>query len=282
MDIILNKLKMNNKQMSYKEMKNINYNETSQKIISIIRYHIDNKLPFALIRYGDGEMDLLKNKKLTKLIVSRFKNWFMYVPSEDYLLKFQNRFKEACSHSDVNVFQTSNKERWASEWFYNTMCDNIIDKKSIKIPIKITNKLFGNIGGRSPSLLHKIIKPGEDVVLITCRMESKEVLQRLTGANIHKIIKIPSEAAFRNSFQDNDKTSQLPDRIDEIINNEIPKYIKPGTIVLLGTGPTKPMYCKAIKKYGGIALDLGSSLDGMSGYCTRGTNKGTKINLFPQ
>lgn len=273
---------MNYTQINYHQMKNNFSDETIQKIISIIRYHIDNKLPFALIRYGDGEMDILKETKLTHIILWRFKELFNYIPSEDYLLKFQKEFKESCSHSDINVFQTSDNIRWGSKWFYDMMCDNIIDKKSIKIPIKITNKLFGNIGCQSPSLLHKIIKPGEDVVLITCRMESKEVLQRLTGANIHKIIKIPSEAKFRNSFQDNDKTSQLPDRIDEIINNEIPKYIKPGTIVLLGTGPTKPMYCKAIKKYGGIALDLGSSLDGMSGYCTRGRNKGKKNNIVMQ
>jgi hypothetical protein len=268
---------MNNKRMNYKEMSNNWSDETVQKIISIIRHHIDNKLQFSLVRYGDGEADLIKNTKLTRVILSRFMNWFKYTPSEDYFLKFQQNFKEACSHSDVNVFQTSKVEGWASEWFYNHMCNNIIDKKSITIPVRVTNKLFGNIGGTSPSLLHKIIKPGEDVVLITCRLESKKAIQSLTGANIRKIILIPSEASFRKKFKDNDKTSQLPDRINQIINNEIPKYIKPGTIVLIGSGPTKPMYCAAIKKHGGIALDLGSSLDGISGYCTRGKNKGTKV-----
>jgi len=264
--------------MTFDELSKDISNETLEKIISLIRYHISNKLPFALSRYGDGECDLIRDKQLTSRILYRFKNIFNYIPDEKYLLKFQKEFKEACSHIDVNVFQTCKKPGWYSEWFYNEMCNkNIIDKKSIKIPIKITDKLFGNIGQRGGGLLHEIIKPGEDVILITCREESGEAIKKLTGANIRKIIMIPSEGQFRSAFANKDKTSQLPHRINEIIQTEIPKYIKPGTIVLLGTGPTKPMYCKAIKQHGGVALDLGSSLDGISGYCTRGRNKGTRI-----
>ena len=89
---------------------------------------------------------------------------------------------------------------------------------------------------------------------------------------------MPSENQFRNNFGENSSESQLPDRINEIIDTEIPRCVKPGTLVLLGVGPTKPMYCRAVKRHGGVALDLGSSLDGIAGYCTRGRNKGTRVS----
>jgi len=98
-----------------------------------------------------------------------------------------------------------------------------------------------------------------------------------TGAVVRKNILIPSEYKFRKYFDDNSKESQLPNIINNIINIEIPKYVKKGTIVILGVGPPKPIYCNAIKKAGGIALDLGSRIDTICGYITRGKNKGERI-----
>ena len=51
--------------MTYEEMSRDISNETLQKIILLIRYLINNKLPFALSRYGNGECDLIRYKKLT-------------------------------------------------------------------------------------------------------------------------------------------------------------------------------------------------------------------------
>ena len=163
------------------------------------------------------------------------------------------------------------------------MCNNnIISENSIKLPIQITNRLFGSggcVNGINTDIIKKLIKPTDDIVVITCREEVSTAIKNITGAEIRKVISIPSEAAFRKCFQENiNQGSQLPLRMNQIINASIPKHVKPGTIVLLGTGPTKPMYCEAIKKCGGVALDLGSSLDVICGYVTRGKRKGSLVN----
>lgn len=264
--------------MNYDEMKHSYSNDMLQKVINQIRHHVDHKIPFSIVRYGDGEADLLKHTDLTNRIRFRYKNWFGYSPTKEYLLQFRDRFIQSCSNSDINVFQTSNNKDWNSQWFYDKML-NIIDEKSQCVPIKLTNTLFGNIGGKTDSYINKIVKPEDDVIMITCRKEADNIIYKLTGATVRHIIQIPSEMQFRESFGDKDKSSQLPDRLNDIVNYEIPTYVQSGTLVLLGTGPTKAIYCNAIKKQGGIAIDMGSSIDGMCGYCTRGKNKGTKCEV---
>ena len=118
------------------------------------------------------------------------------------------------------------------------------------------------------------------IITISCRLNIGNALTIATGAYVRKQILIPSEYNFRKFFNNNSTKSQLPDIINNIINIQIPKYVKKGTIVILGVGPTKPLYCKAIKKAGGIALDLGSTLDELCGYITRGKNKGHRNNYF--
>lgn len=258
--------------MNFEDLVLKNGDETIKHAIALIRTNIEKKQPYCILRYGDGEALILKNESLNKTMQDRFEKLFGYIPSEEYYKTFRNNYIDSLSCTDIASFQTNEWLNNISKWFYYEMIDKYIKRDTFSIPIHVTNIIFENH-------LSDIIKPIDDIILICCRIEAKEIIHKLTGATVRDVIIIPSEYKFRKCFDENTKTSQIPERMNDIITNEIPQKVKKGTIVLIGSGPTKVMYSNMIKTMGGIAIDIGSTFDFMCGYITRGVNKGTKIKM---
>ena len=205
--------------MEFEDLILKNDDETINEVIRLIRKKIVNKEEYVILRYGDGEAIILQNQYLNKIVVDRFKKLFGYIPSNNYYKTFRNSYIKSLSCTDIASFQTSKWLNNISKWFYNEMINKYIKRDTIIIPISVTDKIFKHH-------LSDIIKPTDDVVLLCCRIEAKEKIHELTGAIIREVISIPSEYKFRKCFNEKNKSSQIPERMNDIINNEIPQKVK--------------------------------------------------------
>ncbi|WP_162989540.1 hypothetical protein [Comamonas sp. lk] len=101
------------------------------------------------------------------------------------------------------------------------------------------------------------------IYAITCRNLAK--LESSLGREV-EVIKIPAEYVYS---ENSSNQKHYPDIFFQVLNR-ISKSIKPGDLVLVGAGILGKIYCNEVKKAGGVAIDLGSLFDAISGINTRG------------
>ena len=98
------------------EILNCDINKSVKQLTLKIRNCVNNKIPFALARYGDGEARVLRqniNEPFTNETLLVFKKILGYHNlNQKYFAKFKNNWIESIKHIDVNSFQTN-------EWMDN-------------------------------------------------------------------------------------------------------------------------------------------------------------------
>jgi len=99
--------------------------------------------------------------------------------------------------------------------------------------------------------------------IISCRPLQALIAEKFEIPDVFQIL-IPEEVARSKNFSG---TSHYPDRFTQI-QDEI-KIPVPGTIFLVAGGVLAKIYCAWIKEKGGIAIDIGSIVDGWVGLATR-------------
>jgi hypothetical protein len=237
-----------------------------------VRSAIDHQRPFALARYGDGEARLLLQQpgsQLCPMADHVFRGTMAYLGPLTPLmvLRFQDSWLEACRDVDVHLFQTNPWLNNISAWFLTEMQERgSISRGAICLPIRAS-------GHRWRERLKGLLGHATDVVLITCRPGAALGLELATGVRVRTTIPLPSEGKQRRIHGGGGEGSQFPHVMRRILTEVIPSVVRPGTVVLLGVGPPKPLYCKAVKDAGGIAIDVGSWLDELAGRITRGSSK---------
>ena len=104
---------------------NCDIDQSIKNIILKIRECVDNKIPFALARYGDGEAIILKQNKdkpFNEKTLRVFSKTLGYPNiTKQYFNNFQNEWIESIKYMDVNSFQTKPWLNNISEWFYNEL-----------------------------------------------------------------------------------------------------------------------------------------------------------------
>lgn len=94
---------------------------------------------------------------------------------------------------------------------------------------------------------------------------------------IFDAINIPTYQTYiptEHAFSDNDinrtpvKGKHYPEYFGKVMDH-IKKNVEPGSFYLVGAGILGKIYCNEIKKHGGVAVDVGSLIDGIAGLKTR-------------
>ena len=130
------------------EILNCDINKSVKQLTLKIRHCVNNKIPFALARYGDGEAKILKqknNKPLTNETINVFKKTLGYNNLNQNILLNLKNWIESIKDMDVNSFQTKIWLDNISKFFYDELYKYKIIKNSINVPIKVTNILFYKI-----------------------------------------------------------------------------------------------------------------------------------------
>lgn len=266
--------------------------DESDALLKTIRSHIDEKLPLAMIRCSDGEaifnLQDFKNGRFFE--ETHFRACMRVVGqtledmSMEMLADLQDRHIKGIRDADIVCVEL----HWIRKLNLNgepkdavdRFVDMFLDADTQKICSMDSGlNMFSSRGQPYFRNLPQLLKPGDDLVLITCRPQAATTIFAWTGVMARDVIEIPSENTMRGKFpgEVNAEGSIINDDgfCERTAIDKIKRVVRPGTVVIMGASVLKPMFCSAVKAAGGVALDAGSVLDRLVGFTTRGSQKGT-------
>lgn len=259
-----------------------------------IMYHICNKLPFSMVRLGDGEMLLLKKDELISKHGNRWENAHRkyilrqvgYDIPENIKTEIIKNIKDTIFYSDLigiddgikhkyfnpDSIILENQREYIEGMFINANKDcNKFKYCSMMLHMHLLESM----------LLYKIISELTDIVIISPRNVVSKLKSKFTNLKNVEYYYTPGE--FKFEIKDASKPNN---KFKYTVYTEILKKIherdRKGEVCLYGAGFIGKGFGYNFKKAGGIALDIGSVFDLWVGKKTRGEGKGpdAKINDY--
>lgn len=226
--------------------------------VQLIKEKIETKTPFALTRFGDGEIYVLKKSYSKEFLESRCKMWGYNYPeeSDDFVNDASTIIKKAFVESDVigimdqntkvvkiyfngNIWSIERErvEQWGRNLDDIKICDHMISR-SFEL---------GNIDSM------KNVLNGHSVNIITPNTE------RLIPKQLEK--RLETEVGFTHhstdvNFRNRDEFLKSFEKIKE-------------DVVLFGVGLQKDYGVILRDEFGKIAIDMGATMDAWSGIVSR-------------
>jgi hypothetical protein len=223
------------------------------------------KEPASLIRLGDGEFSWLGYGELAPWEQTSFslKVWFGRddFPSSQ-LLQTANRLKEAVRNATVVGLPRGSRQQRDP---FCAAVDEIFDSFNLTQP----GQLFTDCGvHRYWQMLLAYRDLLDDLPflgIVTCRDISERVKTTFRIKEV-ELYPIPSERKALGAFESQEP--HYPQRFEQLCEEISVPYR--GAVFLVGAGALGKIYADVIFQRGGIAIDVGSTLDGWSGVPSRG------------
>ncbi len=261
-----------------------------KKVYDTIMNAIDKKLPFAFIRYYDGEGAFYKlNSRSYEYKKTRMKYYFgNYQFNEKDIDTITSGITESVKSADFagivlpeifeGVKDFVRRECGGNEeklFDLRKRYNKAIDSDGVWRILSSYEMVMNNISTSTllcskdihydlvySGLIYKILSRLEEISIITSQ-PVKEHLEKLFDLSV-TIIKIPERAFDTDSSRD---MEHYPCRYNDIIEKLTTDLT--GKVFLVGAGPLGKAYCARIKKSGGIALDIGAVLDSWVNFYSR-------------
>jgi|GEM_PF-5333639 len=263
-----------------------------------IIYHIENKIPFSLIRLGDGEGNFLDYNQEYKdyETIDREatqKIWWGKTPinskiwqqmEADYLLAIKNadclgipelfRLLKMAEKEKEKSIKSSRGSRG--------VCSIIEHLDEFNLQNKIITSAYIHQDLEGWDLYKLIFRYIDSCSVISCHQKLIPFLREQYNVEVRNFYQISTEINHQVKFGYEINEPHFPDIYHKLCS-EI-KVAYPGEVFLVAAGFLGKFYCKIIKDKGGIALDVGSVVDYWLGYITRtyGKQKYTSIGMFNQ
>lgn len=250
---------------------------TYKEVYDKLRYSLDNKIPFAVARLGDGESMVLhctdthKPKRMDWFL----RNQFGYVMPNRYVMDIKRLIIDGYSDCDIIGVPTQvHKDNHGVYWAKAESKLNSLAPKTKDIPttsIDLHSELLQS------GLLNKLIEGQKEIVCIFGR-DLKEQLKNRFKLDKVDLFKLTPEQRYEVNKV---KSKYYPEECRKIIEFIYDTDCK-GKLCLVGAGMLGKYYTSLLKKNGGIALDIGHVPDAWAGKITRGKNKGatSKDNTY--
>lgn len=230
--------------------KRLNCLDTFSKIENAVR----EKIPFSLVRLGDGEGALMGYPSVTdrSAINRSFNVWFGHASFDESEAAFIAE-KIRCSVKNADVVGIPREKQVKLHPYYGA-----VFKAMKHYELTHTETLYTDAAIHRYfqfCLLYRKLLSGKPFLGLVSSRDVGEKLKRTF--NIHSIKQhlIKGEAKFVGNI----KTPHFPDSYNELFERISPPYR--GAIYLVGAGGLRKSYCNIIKERGGIAIDIGALFD---------------------
>lgn len=244
--------------------------QSYSKVRELLRNALVRRLPFSLVRVGDGESVIFNYDchSYSDDLAHHLRLWFgACEPRPEQLLLVKRRLYQACLNATVlgvpTVRQTELHPRYQST--YSVIASKLNRLRSPVIADAAVHR-FLHLSGDLLALLRYSPFLG----LLTSRHLADLVLSYFKPLSLC-YISIPEENLSLDSQDRSDRPSEsiwLDSK-----GNLHPRYrcIPPyrGAPYLVAAGLMGKLICEKIRRNGGIAIDIGSIVDGWSGLNTR-------------
>lgn len=120
----------------------------------------------------------------------------------------------------------------------------------------------------------RLFDAGFDIGIVTCHAELAALIKARTGVDVAETHLVPEEKGFSDIIGSRLAEAHFPTAFDRVMGHlDRPQS---GRVWLVAAGFLGKLYCAQIKQQGGIALDVGSIVDGWLGKLTRPTLQRTE------
>jgi hypothetical protein len=255
-----------------------------RQVVRLVRRHVAERSPLSVVRFGEGEARLLAadtaNPGSVKAAIKKLRRQTGLTFSADEMFKVREQVIWALDEADVVGLRTS--ASFAEEHIeLGERIAEIYDARVArrKKPAHVTHSLVNNdLRNALPELLGE----QERLTVVSCR-DIGPVLEadyELAEVTVHQV---PSQYVVRDV--DGPYEAALHDvpiwpdfyrRLEEEI-----AVRQRGEVFLVGAGLFGKGLCIRIRDLGGIALDMGSTLDGIARKVTRGDGR-PAFRPFPE
>ena len=247
-----------------------------EKTVSLIGGFIETKTPAAAVRFGEGEGRLLAVNPHDEASVRTarrklYKQTGLSFP-KDEILKVRDLIREAMNGADIlGLHADGNFSAEHSEWmeFIGSFYEDRVART--RAAAHIGHCLFHqDLDQALPDLLEGVTR----VSVVSCRDVRARLIaeHRLEEVAVYQV---PSQFIMRAI--DGDYEARLHDvPIWPDFYNHLESTLtvhETGEVFLVGAGLFGKSLCVRIRERGGIALDMGSTLDRLAGKSTRGRRR---------
>jgi len=221
-----------------------------KKIINAIA----KKNSMALIRYGDGEYIVRTNGKHS-YYKQNFMNHLGYMPSIEECAELAYNIGDSLEMADIVGITQNKGDIWdvTRDYFSNLARFKYTCDADIHHHLLFTG------------MLSEIFKVIEKLLIVSPHNLVDAVMKKYPHLEIHHIAITGENLYFKNS-----DIRHYPYVFNETMN-AIKGMNLHGWTCMIGGGFVGKSYVAECKRRGGVALDLGSSMDKLAGYGTRGT-----------
>jgi len=236
---------------------------TINDFVNLINTKVDDKSPFAFVRYGDGE-SLILNGNVGEIDFVLHRQ-LGRVLEKDQILEIKNNLLISYLRADCLGLPTHIHLKREDHW-----------KDSIDIlnkTVNTENKQQTSIDACYEMLYNNrfkdILQNRDTVNYISCRNLDKELKETFNIKNINSFLIAP-EMKFTSGYEGDNHYPEQFIKIKEWIKT-IPCK---GNICLVGAGVVGKIYNIWFKDQGGVSLDIGGVFDLWGGRKTRGQGRG--------
>lgn len=250
---------------------------TTDDFFLLVKKHLAEKVPFACVRYSDGEIMLMnRHEYIDEYLRAVWKLWG-YVPDEEELKFLHAYLKESLLKADAIGFPTEKHLR-RTDYFSKAISVFQANVGPVEFYKRTSVDIFYEFLASSklndshiiyPDYFEELLRNQETLVYISCRNLDNELRAKYNIKNIYSYI-IPGEPKFTSGYVGPKHFPHHFEKIREWVK-EVP--VK-GNLCLVGGGVFSKIYNIWLKEQGGISLDIGAVFDLFAGKSTRGKNRG--------
>jgi hypothetical protein len=251
--------------------------ELSRKqVVRMTARWIRRRIPAAIIRFGEGEGRLLvadpADPESVTVAANKIRRQTGLKLSPDEVFKVKSLIMNAFDEADVvGIRGSANFNPEHRMWVERI--EGVFEERLAagREPAYVTHCLLNNTLRDS---LGSLLEGQRQVSVISCR-DLKGRLEADYGVEDVRVFQVPSQYVMRDI--DDEYEARLHGvpiwpAFYERLREEL-TVRRRGEVFLVGAGLFGKDLCIRVKELGGIALDLGSCLDGLADKVTRGPNR---------
>ena len=255
--------------------------EEIMKVTQWLRDRIKRQIPTSFIRLGDGEGSFLPYRadNLSHQIKDQYFIKKIWCGRQELDLEtlsfFQEELQEAVIHADL--LGVPPLRRLVKDLQCYIGKDN--NRRIVRNISNIYDFVSSHINQRSTlltsshlhtdlesfNLYRQLFSELDTCGIITCHPKMEEILRDRYGIASVELFLIPGEHKYAANWDGIKNENHYPTYFNQLKNYAW----EAGKVYLVAAGFLGKLYCHAIKKQGGIALDIGAIVDYWCGYKTR-------------